>query len=71
MNNNKPITLIREEFITNIVDLCNTYRNFGLPFFAMEDILKNLIQEIHSANLQQVEEDKKYYNQLNAKQDDE
>lgn len=58
MNNNKPITLIREDFIHNIVDLCN---NSDLPFFIIEDVLKNLLQEIHSANLQQIEEDKQRY----------
>lgn len=58
MNNNKPITLVRDDFIKNIVELCN---NSGLPFFVIEDVLKNLIQEIHSASIQQVEEDKKRY----------
>jgi hypothetical protein len=58
MNNNKPITLMRDEFITTVVDLCN---NSGLPFFIIEDVLKNLIQEIHGASLQQLEEDKKRY----------
>lgn len=58
MNNNKPITLVREDFINNIIELCN---NSGLPFFAIEDVLKNLLQEIHSASLQQLEEDKKRY----------
>ena len=58
MNNNKPITLLREDFITNIVALCN---DSGLPFFIIEDVLKNLLQEIHSASQQQLEADKKKY----------
>ena len=60
---NKPITLIRDEFINNIVNLCN---DSGLPFFIVEDVLKDLIQEIHMAAKQQLIEDtKKYSDQMN------
>ena len=55
---NKPITLIRDEFIRNIVELCN---NSELPLFVVEDVLKSLVQEIHVASLQQLEADKKQY----------
>lgn len=58
MNNEKPITLMREDFINDIVDLCN---NSGLPFFMIEDIMKNLVREIHAAAQQQLEEDRKKY----------
>ncbi len=61
---NKPITLIRDEFIKNIVELCN---DSGLPFFVIEDVLKNLIQEIHTASMQQLESDKKQYEEKNKK----
>lgn len=61
----KPITLVREEFITNIVDLCN---NSELPFFIVEDVLKNLLQEIHVAARQQLEADTKAYSQQIDKQ---
>lgn len=54
----KPITLIREDFIQNLVDLCN---DSGLPFFMIEDIMKDLIQKIHLAAQQQLEEDRKKY----------
>ena len=65
MNNNKPMTLLREEFIENAVELCN---NSGLPFFVIEDVLKQLIQETHIAAQKQLEEDKKKYNkQLDIK----
>lgn len=62
-NNNKPITLIRDDFIKNVVELCN---NSELPFFIIEDVLKNLLQEIHGASLQQLEEDKKRYKEQTA-----
>ena len=56
--NNKPITIARDEFIQNAVDLCNSS---GLPFFVIEDVLTNLLKEIHAASLQQLESDKKKY----------
>jgi hypothetical protein len=62
--NNKPITIIREEFIQALVELCN---NSGLPFFVIEDVLKGMLQEVHSANLKQLEEDKKRYEAQNKK----
>lgn len=61
---NKPITLVRDEFIQNAVALCN---DSGLPFFVIEDVLKNLIQEIHTASIKQLDEDKKQYEQANKK----
>ena len=63
--NNKPITIMREEFINKIVDTCN---DSGLPFFVVEDVLKSLLQEIHNASLQQIEEDKKRYAAQNSKE---
>lgn len=67
MNNKtleKPITLAREDFIKHIVELCN---DSGLPFFVIEDVLKNLLQEIHGASLKQLEEDKRQYAQMTQK----
>jgi hypothetical protein len=63
--NNKPITLVREELIQNIVDACN---NSGLPFFAIEDVLVALTTQIHAAARQQLEEDKKRYQEQMDKQ---
>lgn len=57
-NIQKPITLLREDFIKNAVELCNTS---GLPLFVVEDVLKGLLQEIHVASAQQVEADRNRY----------
>ena len=65
--NNKPITMIRDEFIQSLVALCN---DSGLPFFIIEDVLKTMLQEVHSASLQQLEEDKKRYEAQNKKIDE-
>ena len=66
MNNNKPITLIREDFIQDMVSLCN---NSGLPFFVIEDIIKNLLREIHEASEQQLAADKQKYEEENKKEE--
>ena len=57
----KPITLLRNEFIASIVALCN---DSGLPFFVIEDILKNLTQEVHAAAQQQLKDDAERYQKL-------
>lgn len=64
MNENKtimkPMTLLREEFIENLTALCN---NSGLPFFFLESILKEFIQDVHIASRKQYESDKIRYEQ--------
>lgn len=57
----KPITILREEFVDNILTLCNSS---GLPFFVIEDILKSLIPEIHSLSLKQYKADRENYELL-------
>ena len=39
---NKPISLIKEDFTTELINLCN---NSNLPLFVVEYILKDLIQD--------------------------
>ena len=56
----KPITLEREELMNNFAELIN---NSSLPFFVIEDILKNFLKEIHIASQHQIEVDKQKYNQ--------
>lgn len=56
----KPLTLIKEDFMQNFAELCN---NSGLPFFVIESTLKDLLQEIHMASQQQLEADRKRYNE--------
>ena len=54
----KPITILREEFIENLLNLCN---GSGLPFFVIEDIIKALIPEIHNGSIKQYKADKEKY----------
>ena len=56
----KPITLVREEFMQNLANVCN---NSGLPFFIVESILKDFLQELHIASQRQIEADKARYNE--------
>lgn len=59
----KSITLLREDFIQNVVTLCNTS---GLPFFVMGDVLNNVAQQLYAASQKQLEVDRKeYQEQLN------
>ena len=54
----KPITIVREEFVSSIVKLVN---ESGLPYFIMEPILKDLYIEVKSASKAQYEQDLKNY----------
>ena len=63
MNNNKivkPASLLKEDLVNGLVNLCN---NCGLPLFVVESILKDLIQEVHTAAQQQLEKDRANYNE--------
>ena len=65
----KPITLMREDFANQIVDLCN---NCGLPYFCIESILKDVIQEVHQASIKQYESDKiRYENEMKSQSESE
>lgn len=58
---NKPITVAAEEFHNDLIDLIN---NSGLPFFIIESMMKDLMQEIHSASEKQLMIDKEKYNKF-------
>lgn len=60
----KPLTLLREDFINNVVDLCN---NSNLPYFIIENVLRDVISEIHLAGKQQLENDRAKYNEAISK----
>jgi len=42
--NNKPITILKDEFAQKLVDLIN---NSGLPLFIIEYILSEVFQQVH------------------------
>lgn len=54
----KPITVVREEFISS---LCSLINNSGLPMFAVESILRDIAAETKAAAQKQYEIDKKAY----------
>lgn len=64
----KPITVVRQEFIENIVNEINTC---GLPLFVVEPILKDLLDEVSSAVKRQYETEKAQYEQALASQNKE
>lgn len=59
----KPITIAREDFKNSLITLCN---DSELPFFCIEDILKDLIQQVHAASLEQYQRDKGEYENKKA-----
>ncbi len=56
----KPITLIREDFIKSMARTINTSK---LPAFVIEPILANLLDEVRAAAVKQYESDKAKYEQ--------
>ena len=60
-NINKPITIVRAEFISNLANLINTS---GLPPFIVEPILKDVYIEVKNAAQKQYEMDVVKYEQL-------
>jgi len=57
-NINKPITVVREEFIHDLVNLIN---NTSLPLFVIESALKDCMLEVHQGAQQQLHTDKMMY----------
>lgn len=58
MENNKPITLVREDFITGVAMLIN---QSGLPLFVIEDSLRQLLNSVSELTRQQLEQDRQAY----------
>ena len=64
----KPITVVRQEFIEKMV---NEINSCGLPLWAIEPILKDLLSEVSAVVKQQYETEKAQYEQALSAQKDE
>ena len=64
----KPITVVRQEFIEKMVDEINTC---GLPLWAIEPILEDLLRLVKAESQRQYETEKAQYEQALASQKDE
>lgn len=64
-NVNKPITVIRAEFISNLTNLINESM---LPFFIVEPILKDVYLEVKEGAQKQYELDVRKYEQAKYEQ---
>lgn len=62
----KPLSVVRQEFIDNITNLVV---DSGLPAFAIEDVLKDVLQQVHVASVKQYEEEKLKYEAQIKEQD--
>lgn len=65
MEINKPISIIRNEFITGLTNLIN---ESGLPAFIIEPILKDVYNNVYMIAQKQYEEDCAKYNEELEKQ---
>jgi hypothetical protein len=64
----KPLTVAREDFMIGITELINQSH---LPFFIVEDCLKNITSDIHTLAVEQERQEREIYqNQLNLKESD-
>lgn len=57
----KPITVKRQEFITQLTDLIN---NSGLPYFAVESVMADVLHDVSMLVRQQYERDMKHYEEM-------
>lgn len=64
----KPITLVRQEFIEKLVAEVNTC---GLPLWAIEPILEDLLRLVKAESQKQYETEKAQYEQALASQNNE
>lgn len=55
----KPMSIVRQEFISNLTDLINTCM---LPPFIIEEILKDAYSKVCAISRKQLEEDIRKYN---------
>lgn len=62
----KPITVVRAEFISEMTSLIN---NSGLPPFIIEPILKDVLYDVRIMSQKQLEQDTAHYNEMLAKSD--
>lgn len=61
----KPISVARQEFITNLTDLIN---NSMLPAFIIEPIMKDMYNDVHILAQRQYDADLKKYQEMLVKQ---
>ena len=63
MEYNKPITLIREDFVNGVAKLIN---ESGLPLFIIEDALRGLLNGVSELSTRQIEQHRQEYAQAIA-----
>ena len=63
--NNKPITLIREDFINGVAMMIN---QSGLPLFVVEECLRQLHSGVSELARQQLDQDRQAYAQAMAQE---
>lgn len=63
----KPITLLKQEFTEELIKYIN---DSSLPSFLIEYILRDILNKVHLASIQQLEFDTKKYQEQISKKDE-
>lgn len=58
INIEKPISLLKEDYMRGVVNLTNESR---LPLFIVEYVLKDILNEVHAVSTKQLQEDREKY----------
>ena len=64
---NKPLTIARQEFIDDLVNLIN---GSGLPAFVMSDVLSDILSDVRMEEQRQLARDKEEYANESHEQED-
>lgn len=65
----KPITIAKEDFVNNLIKLVNSSQ---LPLFIVEYVLKDVLNEVHTIAVRQLQLDKdKYESEIKMRHDKE
>lgn len=68
MNVNKPMSVMRQEFVEQLVESVN---NCGLPLFVVEPILQDVLNAVKAAAQEQYKTEKAQYEKQLAQQNEE
>lgn len=66
---NKPITILKQEFDQNLVNLINDSGNSGLPACVMKPSVANLLQLLDQLEQRQLEADQQAYAEEQAREE--
>lgn len=67
----KPLVVLRQEFVSDAVTLVNKYSESGVPMFVMLDVLNDLNKNVQAKAQEQYNYAKQMYDEAEAKEAEE